>query len=123
MSSQISLLDILMTVIQTNEAAFGGDVLTQNIPVVVRFSAPWCGPCRSYAPMFDKAATELQGKVRFVLVEADDNPGLTQQFNVRGLPTTLFFSQGEVKAAVTGVMTSLQLNERLAREFPEIVNT
>ncbi|MEZ4988484.1 MAG: thioredoxin [Saprospiraceae bacterium] len=71
-------------------------VLNHDQPVVVDVWADWCGPCKMLAPQFQQAATELQGKARFVKLDADKNPKLVKKYQVMNLPTLLFFKDGKL---------------------------
>lgn len=80
-----------------------------GMPIIVDLWAPWCGPCRTMAPEFSKAALELKTDVRFAKVNTDDNPKATQRYNVRGIPTILLFKGGKEIARQSGVMRSAEL--------------
>ncbi len=76
---------------------FEHEVLASELPVVVEFSAPWCGPCRDMAKKLDKLAIKLKGQVRFVSVDVDQSPELKEKYHVESLPTVLMFDRGELK--------------------------
>jgi thioredoxin 1 len=92
---------------------FKAAVLNHAKPVVVDVWADWCGPCRMMAPNFHAAADELEGKVRFVKVDADKNQKLVRKYQVRGLPTLLFFKDGELVDRVSGVMSKTAILKRV----------
>lgn len=86
--------------VNVTDATFEQDVLAHDLPVVVDYWAPWCGPCRSVAPVLDKLAGEYAGKLRIAKVNVDENPGLSQAFQIMSIPTimmikdrTIVFSQ------------------------------
>ncbi len=83
--------------------------------VAVDFTADWCPPCRTMAPVLDAAARELDGRVRFVRIDSDANPRATARFNVRGLPTLLVFKDGVLADRITGAVPLATVRERLAR--------
>lgn len=83
-------------VIHTTTDDFARDVLHSNVPVLVDFHAPWCGPCRALAPALDRLAAEFAGRARIVKVNADDEPDLAAHFGVDALPTLLLFRNGEL---------------------------
>lgn len=82
-------------------------------PVVVDVWADWCGPCKMLAPNFQAAAKELEGKARFVKLDADKNQKLVRKYKVMSLPTILFFKDGEVVDRKSGVMTKNAIIKRV----------
>ena len=79
--------------------------LTRNdLPLVVDFWAPWCGPCRMMAPHFEEAARRLNTKARFAKVNSDEEPALSNRFGIRGIPTLIVFKNGREVARQSGAM-------------------
>lgn len=91
--------------IKATSKNFKSAVLSSSLPVVVDVWADWCGPCKMLAPQFNAAAEELKGKARFVKVDADKNPKILRKYGVRGLPTLLYFKDGELVDRSSGVTT------------------
>ena len=84
------------------EGNFQKEVLESTQPVLVEFSAVWCGPCKMLEPILKQLAQEWEGKARVFKLDADDNPDLAMQYQVMGLPTMLLFVGGEPKERLTG---------------------
>jgi thioredoxin 1 len=82
--------------IHVTDEAFEKAILQSDLPVVVDFWAPWCGPCKMVAPILEKFAQEYAGKLIVAKVNTDENPQWAGQFGVQGIPTMIFFSEGKV---------------------------
>lgn len=89
-------------VTQINTANFEAEVVKSDTPVLVDFWAEWCGPCKALAPILDEVAGEMGEKAKVVKVNVDENGELAQQFGIRGIPTMIFFKNGEVQTTLVG---------------------
>ena len=99
--------------ININEASFERAVVQSPVPVLVDFWAPWCGPCKMLAPVLDEIARESAGRFRIAKVNTDEDPALMQRFNIRGIPTLLFFNGGELRHQIVGVTGKKAIVDKL----------
>jgi len=97
-----------------DEANFENEVTKSDKPVLLDFWAEWCGPCKMIAPVLDEIAKEKAGAVKVAKVNIDENQSLSFRFNVRAIPTLLFFKNGQVCDQVTGMTSKKDLLGRLA---------
>lgn len=106
--------------IHVTDAAFEKTVMQAELPVVVDFWAPWCGPCRMVAPVLDKLAKENAGKLLIAKVNTDDNPEWAQKFHVQGIPTMLFVANGKVIHQQVGALPEPMLRSTV-EQFMNVV--
>jgi thioredoxin 2 len=92
-----------------DEAGFDLHVASNDVPVVVDFWAPWCGPCRAMAPEYEKAAAMLEPNARLAKVNTEESQGLAQRFNIRSIPTMALFRGGREIARQSGAMGAAQI--------------
>jgi thioredoxin 1 len=90
---------------EVTDSTFGQSVLQSNELFVVDFWAQWCGPCRMVSPVIDSLADEYQGKVKVGKMDIDTNPKTPAQFQIRSIPTVLFFKGGQVVDRVVGAQS------------------
>ena len=91
------------------EENFNTEVLESDLPVLVDFSAVWCGPCKMLDPLVDELAQEWKGKVNVYKIDIDTNPSIPLKYDVMGVPSLILFKKGEVAARITGFRPKNQL--------------
>ena len=100
-----------MASIQVNEGTFESEVLKSELPVLVDFWAPWCGPCQMMGPVVEELSGESEGKVKVCKVNVDENPNLAQQYGVMSIPNFVAFKNGQVVAQAVGAVAKSRLLE------------
>lgn len=99
----------MSSVSAVTDATFREEVLTSDLPVLVDFWAPWCGPCRIVAPVVDDLATQYAGQVKVVKLNTDDNPGIASRYGIRSIPTLLLFKAGQTIDTIVGAVPKATL--------------
>ena len=85
-----------------SDKSFQADVLQSKEPVLVDFWAEWCGPCRAVGPVLDEVAGELQGKLKIVKLNVDENPETAAKYGIQSIPTLMIFKNGEMASRQIG---------------------
>ncbi len=99
---------------EVSESNFEDEVLKSDKPVVVDYWAPWCGPCKMIAPVFEKLSHELK-HAKFAKVNVDENTALAQNQGVMGIPCLIIYKNGEEVERVVGFQTEMQLKAKLTK--------
>ncbi len=97
------------------DASFKEEVLDHELPVLVDFWAPWCGPCRMVAPVVDEIAQQYEGKVKVVKLNTDENPQVASQYGIRSIPTLMIFKGGQRVDMVVGAVPKTTLANTLEK--------
>ena len=98
---------------EVNEENFDQIVLQSNLPVLVDFWAPWCGPCRALAPILAEVAADWYDRVRVVKLNVDASPSSAERFSVRAIPTLILFKNGREVERLLGAVNKSEIERRL----------
>ncbi len=100
--------------LEVSDATFDQEVLKSELPVLIDFWAPWCGPCRAIAPLIEELARENEGKLKVVKLNVDDNPQTPSRYGVRGIPNLILFKGGVVHEQIVGAVPKAKLTQAVS---------
>jgi thioredoxin 1 len=96
-----------------SDSTFETEILKAEVPVLVDFWAPWCGPCKAISPMLDELAGEFDGKIKMTKMNVDDNPSTPGKYGIRAIPTLILFKDGQIVDQITGAVGKTQMTAML----------
>jgi thioredoxin 1 len=102
-------------VIHISDSEFDNKVLQGDLPCLVDFWAPWCGPCKAIGPVIDELAVEYEGRLQIAKMNVDDNPATPGKYGIRAIPTLILFKNGEVVDQITGAVGKAQLSDLIGK--------
>jgi len=97
------------------DSDFNNEVVKADQPVMIDFWAPWCGPCKAILPVIEELDITYGDKVKFTKCNVDDNPGITNTFGVRSIPTLIFFKNGEVSDQIVGAVAKSKIEAAISK--------
>jgi len=107
----------MSNVIESNDSSFENDVLKSDIPVLVDFWAPWCGPCKAVAPVLEEISIEFKDKIKIIKINVDDNQEYAAKYGIQSIPTLLVFNKGELKNQIIGALPKNEIEKFLLDEI------
>ncbi len=102
-------------IIELNDDNFEDEVLKAELPIMVDFWAPWCGPCKAIGPTVEALEKTYGEKMNFVKVNVDENPVVPSKYGIQAIPTLIFFKGGEVVDTITGMVAKEKLEESIKK--------
>ena len=107
----------MSSVPSVTDTTFEQEVLKAELPVLVDFWAPWCGPCKAVAPVIEDLSKEYEGRLKVVKLNTDENPKTSQKYSIRGIPSLYLFKSGEIVEQVVGAVPKSTLANAINRHL------
>ena len=106
---------LLLGSIEVDEISLKEIINESKLPVIVDFWAPWCGPCKMFAPTFQDSAIQYGEKILHLKLDTEANPAISQQFNIQSIPTLIIFKNGSEVERIFGALSPAELNQLISR--------
>jgi len=104
-------------ILEVSDSSFDSEVLQSDIPVLVDFWAPWCGPCKAIGPLIEEISRDYTDKIKFVKFNVDNNPVTPGNFGIRAIPTLILFKGGEQLEQIVGMVGKPKIEEALNKSL------
>ncbi len=102
-------------VMEIDDSSFDKEVLQSDVPVMVDFWAPWCGPCKAIGPVVEDLAGQYGEQIKFTKCNVDDNPVTPGKYGIKAIPTLIFFKDGDVADQITGMVAKSKLEDTIKK--------
>lgn len=102
-------------ILELSDSVFESEVINSDVPVLVDFWAPWCGPCKALAPVIDEISKDFDGKIKVGKVNVDENPEISMKFGIRSIPTLIVFKNGDVLEQVIGAVPKSEIEKAIQK--------
>jgi len=107
----------MTTAAEVSDSTFQKEVLENEVPVLVDFWAPWCGPCRMVAPVVEEIADQYKEQIKVVKVNTDENPNVASEYGIRSIPTLMIFKDGQRVDMVVGAVPKTTLANTIEKHL------
>ena len=100
-------------ILNVTDSDFEDEIIKSELPVLVDFWAPWCGPCRMVAPLVEQIAQEYAGQIKVAKLNVDENQSVPAKYGIMSIPTLLFFKGGDLKETIVGALPKAKIIEKI----------